>query len=130
MKPFKFFDGDWQQPPLDPIDAPDRPDIPLLENEQVIRYWNDGDYHNILYERIIAWASGIHIFADNWIQKEYEGTMEGFFNNRLGLGIPVVQSIGLLAENGDTFTEDDRIYLHHIHFHFPVRIIYYEYEKI
>jgi hypothetical protein len=130
VKRFKFFDGDWQQPPLDPIDAPDRPDIPLLENEQVIRYWNDGDYHNILYERIIAWASGIHIFADNWIQKEYEGTMEGFFNNRLGLGIPVIQFIEPLIPGGSTFTEDDRYYLDNNNFHYPVKIIYYEYETI
>jgi hypothetical protein len=121
---FKFFSGNCQQPPID------APDIPILNNEQIIRYWNDDDYHNILYERIIAWARGIHVFADNWIQREYEGTMERFFNNRLGLGIPVIQSIEALIPGGSTFTEDDRYYIDNNNFHYPVRIIYYEYETI
>ena len=68
MKEFKFLNGIEEQQSL-------------LENEQVIRYWNDGDYRNILYERVIAWARGIHVFADNWIQREYEGTLERFFYN-------------------------------------------------
>jgi len=119
---FKFFSGNRQQPPLD------APDIPILNNEQIIRYWNDGDYHNILYERVIAWASGIHLFADNWIERQYEGTMERFFNNRLE--IPVIQSIEALVPGGTTFTEDDRYYIDNINFHFPVKIVYYEYETI
>lgn len=117
MKEFKFLNGDCQ-----PVEELPRP---VLENEQIIRYWNDGDFHNILYERIIAWARGIHVFADNWIEREYEGTLERFFYNRLE--IPVVRSIQLLVDDGDTFTEDHRIFFQHIHFHFPVKIIYYEY---
>ncbi len=54
---FKFFDGDWQPPPLDPIDAPDIPNSPLLENEQVIRYMNNERFD--VY-RTIAWANTCH----------------------------------------------------------------------
>ena len=122
MRPFKFFDGDWQQPPLD---APDIPDSPLLDNEQVIRYMNNERFD--VY-RTIAWARGIHLFADNWIERQYEGTMERFFNNILE--IPVIQSIEALIPNGTTFTEDDREYLNYFNFDVPVKIIYYEYETI
>jgi hypothetical protein len=126
MKTFKFFDDDWQQHPLEQVEDPPRL---ILDNEQVIHYWNDGDYHNILYERIIAWARGIHVFADNWIQREYEGTMERFFYNRLE--IPVIQSIEKMVPDHLTFfTEDDRYYLDNNNFNCPVRIIYYEYESI
>jgi hypothetical protein len=122
MIDFKFFDGDWQQPP---IDALDRPNSPVLDNEQVIRYVNN-DYFDVY--RTIAWARGIHLFADNWIEREYVGTMESFFNNILG--IPVIQSIEALIQNGTTFTEDDRDYLNYFNFDFPVKIVYYEYEAI
>ena len=103
MKTFKFLNGDWHQPSVE-----DPPRL-ILDNEQIIRYWNDGNYHDILYERVIAWARGIHVFADNWILREYEGTMERFFNNRLGLEIPVIQSIEAIVPGGTTFTEDDSI---------------------
>ena len=122
---FKFFDGDWQQPPLEPVEDPPRL---ILDNEQIVRYWNDGDYHNILYERVITWARGIHVFADNWIQREYEGTMERFFYNRLE--IPVIQSIEALIPGGSTFTEDDRYFIDNNNFHYPLKIIYYEYTPI
>jgi len=122
---FKFFDGDWQPPPLEPIDAPDIPNSPLLENEQVIRYMNNERFD--VY-RTIAWARGIHLFADNWIERQYEGTMERFFNNRLE--IPVIQFIQALIPNGTTFTEDDRDYLNYFNFDVPVKIVYYEYESI
>jgi hypothetical protein len=124
---FKFFRGDWPQLPSEPLEDPPRL---ILDNEQIIRYWNDGDYNNILYERIIAWARGIHVFADNWIQREYQGTMERFFYNRIGLEIPVIQSIEALIPGGSTFTEDDRYYIDNNNFHYPVKIIYYEYETI
>ena len=98
----------------------------LLDNEQIIRYWNDGDYHNILYERVIAWARGIHVFADNWIQREYEGTLERFFYNRLE--IPVIQSFEALIPNGATLTEDDRNIIDDVNLDgIPFKIIYYEY---
>lgn len=119
MRPFKFFDGDWQQPPLD------APDSPVLDNEQVIRYMNNERFD--VY-RTIAWARGIHLFADNWIERQYEGTMERFFNNILE--IPVIQSIEALIPNGTTFTEDDREYLNYFNFDVPVKIVYYEYEAI
>ena len=70
MKTFKFLNGIEEQP-----------DRPVLDNEQVIRFWNDGDYHNILYERVIAWARGIHVFADNWIQRELAKQLN--FNSEL-----------------------------------------------
>ena len=101
----------------------------LLNNEQVIRYYNDGDYHNLLNSRVIAWARGIHVFADNWIQGEYVGTLERFFYNRLD--IPVIISIEALIPNGTTFTEDDREYIDHVNFDgIPFKIIYFEYEPI
>lgn len=102
--------------------------ISLLENEQIIRYWNDGDFHNILYERIITWARGTHLFDDNWRERVFDGTMERFFYNRLE--IPVIQSIESIVPGGSTFTEDDRYYLENNNFHYPVRIIYYEYIPI
>ena len=118
MRDFKFLKENVEDPPRQ-----------ILDNEQIIRFWNDGDYHNILYERVIAWARGIHVFADNWIQREYEGTLERFFYNRLE--IPVIQSIEALIPGGPTFTEDDRYYIdNNNNFHYPVRIIYYEYETI
>ena len=122
---FKFFDGDWQPPPWDPIDAPEIPNRPVLDNEQVIRYVNNEGF--VIY-RTIAWARGIHAFADNWIQKEYEGTMVRFFFNCFE--IPVIQSIEALISNGATFTEDDREYLNYFNFDIPVKIVYYEYETI
>ena len=115
---FKFFSGDCQP-------AEDPPRL-ILDNEQIIRYWNDGDYRNILYERVIAWARGIHVFADNWIQREYEGTLDRFFYNRLE--IPVIQSFEALIPNGATLTEDDRQYIDYTNFDgSPFKIIYYEY---
>jgi len=117
-RPFKFFDGDWQQPPLEPIPQP------LLPNEMIIRYWNDGDFHNILYERVISWANGNHVFGGGWTRHAYVGTMERFFYNKLS--IPIIESIEALIPDGATFTQDDEQYLAHIHFHFEVRIIYFE----
>jgi hypothetical protein len=119
---FKFFDDGWRQPPMEPP-------RPVLDNEQVIRYWNDGDYRNILNSSVIAWARGIHVFADNWIQRVYEGTLEEFFYVRLD--IPVIQSIEALIPNGATLTEDDRQYIDYVNFDSsPVKIIYYEYTPI
>ena len=125
MMRFKFF-GENSQEPIIMVETFPRA---LLENEQLIHYWNDGDFRNILYERVIAWASGIHLFADNWIQREYEGTMERFFYNRLE--IPVIQSIVALIPNGTTLTEDNREYVNYVNFDgSPFRIIFYEYEPI
>ncbi len=121
MKTFKFFDGDWQQPALEPME--DSP-TPILNNEQIIRYWNDGDFHNILYERVIAWARGTHAFGGGWRLETFVGTMERFFYNRLE--IPVIQSIEAMTPGGPTFTEDDRYYIDNNNFHYPVRILYYE----
>jgi hypothetical protein len=118
MKDFKFLKENVEDPPRS-----------ILDNEQIIRFWNDGDYHNILYERVIAWARGIHVFADNWIQREYEGTMERFFYGRLE--IPVIQSIEkMIPDHLTFFTEDDRYYLDNNNFNCPVKIIYYEYAPI
>ena len=120
VKHFKFFSGDCQ-----PVEDPPRL---VLENEQTIRYYNDWDFQTTLYSRVIAWARGIHLFADNWIPREYEGTFERFFYNRLE--IPVIQSIEALIPGGPTFTEDDRYYIDNNNFHYPVKIIYYEYAPI
>jgi hypothetical protein len=117
IKPFKFFNGDCQ-PTLEPTR------VPLLENEQIVSYWDDGGNRDMLYVKVIAWVRGTHAFSDEWIQREYEGTMEEFFTNRLG--IPVILSIEAMVNNGVTFYEDDRIYMDQISFDFPVRIIYYE----
>ena len=122
MKEFKFLNENLEQLSLD---APDIPNSPLLENEQVIRYMNNERFD--VY-RTIAWARGIHVFADNWIERQYEGTMERFFNNILE--IPVIQSIEALIPNGATLTEDDRDYLNYFNFDVPVKIVYYEYETI
>jgi hypothetical protein len=116
---FKFFDDGWQQPPLEPIVSAG------LENEMVIRYMNNERF--VIY-KTIAWARGIHAFADNWVQIEFEGTMEEFFTNRLE--IPVILSIEALIPDGATFTEDDRDYLNYFNFDCPVKIIYYQYESI
>ena len=99
---------------------------PLLENEQWIRYWNDGDYHNLLSSAVIAWARGTHAFDNNWVEHRFEGTMEEFFYARLD--IPVILSIEALVDDGATFYEDDREYLDNINFQFPVKIIYFQYE--
>jgi len=120
MRTFKFFSGDWQR-----VEELPRP---VLENEQTIRYYNDEDFQTTLHSRVIAWARGIHVFSDNWIQREYEGTLERFFYNRLE--IPVIQSIEALIPGGPTFTEDDRYYIDNNNFHYPVKIIYYEYAPI
>jgi hypothetical protein len=119
MRNFKFFDGGWQQPPLEPIVSAG------LENEMVIRYTN---HANFCVYRTIAWVRGIHAFADNWIQREFEGTMDEFFSH--WLEIPVILSIEALIPNGATFTEDDREYLNYFNFECPVKIIYYQYEPI
>lgn len=125
MKEFKFLNENLEQLPLEPIEI----ERVLLENQQVIRYWNDGDFRNVLYERVIAWARGIHVFADNWVQREYEGTLERFFYNRLE--IPVIQSFEALIPNGATLTEDDREYVNYVNFDgAPFKIIYYEYLPI
>ena len=120
MRTFKFFSGDWQR-----VEELPRP---VLENEQTIRYYNDEDFQTTLHSRVIAWARGIHLFADNWIPREYEGTFERFFYNRLE--IPVIQSIQAIMQGGSTLTEDDREYIDNNNFYYPVRIIYYEYETI
>ena len=121
IKDFKFFSGDCQ-----PVEELPRP---VLENEQTIRYYNDWDFQTTLYSRVIAWARGIHVFSDNWIQREYEGTLERFFYNRLE--IPVIQSIEALIPNGATLTEDDREYVNYVNFDgAPFKIIYYEYAPI
>lgn len=119
IRNFKFFYGDWQQPPLEPIEVI----RPLLDNEMIIHYWNDGDYHNILTARVIAWANGNHAFGGGWIRTVYRGTMERFFYNRLS--IPVIESIELLVDN-ITFTQDDEYDLSHRNFSEQLRIIYYE----
>lgn len=101
----------------------------LMDNEQVIRYWNDGDFRNVLYERVIAWARGTHAFSNEWALREYEGTLERFFYNRLE--IPVIQSFEALIPNGATLTEDDREYVNYVNFDgSPFKIIYYEYLPI
>ena len=119
MMNFKFFDDGWQQPPLEPIVSAG------LENEMVIRYIT---HANFCVYRTIAWARGIHAFADNWIQREFEGTMYEFFADRLE--IPIIQSIEALIPDGAIFTEDDRDYLNYFNFDCPVKIIYYQYESI
>ena len=99
---------------------------PLLENEQVIRYTNN---ERFLIYKTIAWARGIHAFADNWVQREYQGFMDDFFTDRLE--IPVIQSIEALIPDGATLTEDDREYVNYVNFDgSPFRIIFYEYEPI
>lgn len=97
--------------------------VPLLENEQVIRYMNNERF--IIY-KTIAWARGIHVFADNWVQREYQGFMDDFFTDRLE--IPVIQSIEALIPDGATLTEDDREYVNFDRS--PFKIIYYQYEAI
>ena len=81
IKPFKFFDGDWQQPPLDSIDAPDRPDIPLLENEQIIRFY---DTNNVgFFEcRTILWRETIHMDRTRFRRRDFIGTMSEFFSDK------------------------------------------------
>lgn len=115
MKEFKFLSENLEE----------QPNRPLLENEQIIRYWNGGDYHNILHSRVIAWARGTHVFSDDWIQRGYEGTLEQFFTNRLE--IPVILSFEALIPNGATLYEDDREYVNYVNFDgSPFRIKYYE----
>jgi hypothetical protein len=69
MRQFKFFhkeDGDIRFPPL-------------LHNEQLIHYWNDGDYENTLTARIIAWSNEEHRRSPEWTFTRFIGTMEEFF---------------------------------------------------
>jgi len=117
IKPFKFFNGGCQ-PTLESTR------VPLLENEQIIRYWNNGDSRDMLYEKVIAWARGTHAFGGEWRLESFIGPMERFFDNRLE--IPVIQSIEAMIPNGATFTEDDREYINYFNFDCTVRILYYE----
>ncbi len=114
---FKFLKSE-QEKPLEPIP------LPLSPDETIIHYWNDGDFRNILYAKVISWANGNHAFGGGWTRHAFVGTMERFFYNKLS--VPIIESIEALIPDGATFTQGDGQYLPHIHFHFEVRIIYYE----
>jgi hypothetical protein len=80
MKEFKFFHQEEELPRA-----------PLLYNEQIIHYWNDGEYENTLTARVIAWSNEEHRRSTEWTFTRFIGTMEEFFiGNR---GIPVIKYI-------------------------------------
>lgn len=113
MKPFKFFHIEEELPRA-----------LLLPGEQIIHYWNDGDYENTLTARVIAWSNEEHRRSPEWTFTRFIGTMEEFFmDNR---GIPVIKYIereGSLLYMGNDY---------------PIRgnlggiyeIYYYEYEGV
>ncbi len=80
MKPFKFFQKEVG------IRFP-----PLLHNEQLIHYWNDGDYSNTLTARIIAWSNEEHRRSSEWTFTRFIGTMDEFFTSIQS--IPVIKYI-------------------------------------
>ena len=113
MKEFKFFQKD------EGVRFP-----PLLHNEQLIHYWNDGDYLNTLTARVIAWSNEEHRMSPEWTFSRFIGTMDEFFmDNR---GIPVIKYIdqnGTLLYMGESFPIDCNLWGIY-------EIYYYEYEGV
>lgn len=83
MNSFKFFSNNTEES-----------NWALLDYEQVIHYWNDGEEMELLTARVIAWRTRQHMDNPQWRLMSFIGTMEQFFNGRLD--IPVIRSI----ENG------------------------------
>jgi len=126
MNKFKFFNENIKPTTTEMLDISE-PNRPLLENETIIHYWNDGDFYVILYARVIAWNRDIHS-SRAWRECIYEGTMERFFYNRLE--IPVIRCIVVLGTDGALdrlFFESDVEYLSTHNFgNYSVKIYYYE----
>lgn len=108
MKPFKFFHKEEERT------------IPLLPNEQLIRYWNDGDNNHISSARVISWSNEGHMWSPRWRFKQFIGTMDEFFTGRME--IPVIKHIG--RPNPLSFMEID--ILMQRHYHGEYEIYYYE----
>ena len=75
----------------------------LLDNEQIIHYWNNNG--DVLISRVIAWRNWDH-YGDRWgmnrwVERTFQGTMVGFFYDRLD--IPLIFSI----ETGDRRYSND-----------------------
>jgi hypothetical protein len=80
---------------------------PLLHNEQIIHYWDDGDDMDYLTARIIAWSDEWHRWNPQWTFTRFSGTMQEFFTSIQS--IPVIKYIerdGTLLYMGDSFPID------------------------
>ena len=75
MKPFTFLSDNKREQSL-------------LNDENVINYFTNA---GPMYEREFAWCSPWHITQPFWLLRSFTGTMEEFFEDRLG--IPVIHSI-------------------------------------
>ena len=84
MREFKFFSRNIEEPQ----------NRSLLDNEQLIHFWNDGEEMELLTARVIAWRTRVHMDNPQWRLMSFVGTMEQFFGSILS--IPVIRSI----ENG------------------------------
>jgi hypothetical protein len=114
IKAFKF---------LKPYISPYSPAI--LENESRIVHLDRAGYRTA---RLIAWCRNIHVLT--MAQRVFDGSMEEFFLNRVG--IPVIISINTFWVNdigglgGRIYYEGDKEFLSsHIFDTNPVRIYYY-----
>ena len=86
IKPFKFFDGDWQQPPLEPTPIPD-----ILPNGEWGILYRDRN-NNLLLDNVRL--DGLEYSHGDWV--EYDTgfiTMDYFFNTYRHGFAPVVRSI-------------------------------------
>ena len=110
MRPFKFFQKEDEERT-----------IPLLPNEQLIRYWNDGENSHISSTRVISWSNEEYMWRPRWSLIHFIGTMEEFFTDRLE--IPVIRHIGRVGSF--SFMENDILMQHH--YHGEYEIFYYAY---
>jgi hypothetical protein len=94
IKPFKFFDGDWQQPPLEPT-----PILDILPNGEWGILYRDRN-NNLLLDNVRL--DGLEYSHDDWFTYDTGFiTMDYFFNTYFNDMIaPVVRSI---EHNGYTY---------------------------
>ena len=87
IKPFKFFDGDWQQPPLEPTPIPD-----ILPNGEWGILYRDRN-NNLLLDNVRL--DGLEYSHDDWFTYDTGFiTMDYFFNTYFNdIIAPVVRSI-------------------------------------
>ena len=87
IKPFKFFDGDWQQPPLEPT-----PILDILPNGEWGILYRDRN-NNLLLDNVRL--DGLEYSHDDWFTYDTGFiTMDYFFNTYFNDMIaPVVRSL-------------------------------------
>ena len=81
MKTFKFFKNNFDTVFRDET-------LPLLPNEQMLHYWNDGEEQDLLTARVIVWADHTYRQDMRWEFRRFDGTMEMFFQHRRNI-VPI-----------------------------------------